>query len=129
MLKGHNKLLQLVFIKIRPFTDLPSFGSMASIVSGFTGKGGSCKCWLLIDWIKGLKANLCGSSKDMHTDSAWTRADFDCEYSSTWSKILPTKLHGVKTTTSKIHITKNICKQEYINKQQIWKLRTWGWIF
>lgn len=45
-------------------------------------------------WVKGPEAELCGSSKDMHTDNAWIRIDFDGEYSSARSKILPTKLRG-----------------------------------
>jgi len=74
--------------------DLLNLGSIAPIVSGFTGMGGSYMCWLRNEWKRGDDiADLLGSNKETHTESEFTRLDFDCESSSAWSKILATKLH------------------------------------
>lgn len=63
--------------------DLLSLGSIAPIVSGFTGMGGSYMCWLRNEWKRGDDiADLLGSNKETHTEIEFTRLDFDCESSS-----------------------------------------------
>lgn len=60
--------------------NLLSLGSIAPIVSGFTGIGGSYMCWLRNDWKRGDdKVDLLGSNKEIHTESEFTSVDFDCE--------------------------------------------------
>lgn len=71
-------------------TNLPSFGSIAPTVSGFTCIGDSYICWFRIEYIKGEGIDLLGSNNDIQTDNEWTRADFECESSSAWLKILAT---------------------------------------
>lgn len=59
-----------------------SLGSIAPIVSGFTGFGDSYICWLRKEYIKGeAMADLFGSNKEIHTESEWTRLDFNRESS------------------------------------------------
>lgn len=41
-------------------------------------------------------ADLFGSNKEIHTESEWTRADFECESSKAWPNILATKLQKGK---------------------------------
>lgn len=61
---------------------LPSLGSIAPMVSGLTGIGGSYMFWLRNEWKNGDGiADLLGSNKEIHTESELTRLDFECESS------------------------------------------------
>ena len=71
----------------------PSLGSIALIVSKFTGIGGSYICWFRKECIKGeVIADLFGSNNEIQTESECTRPEFECESSNAWPNILATKL-------------------------------------